>query len=138
MGCLSYFFFFKQKTAYEMRISDWSSDVCSSDLLACEPAALARIVRRERLAAGDDPAQSRWHLQSGPFGESDLTSLPERDCSLLVQDVDKWDADVAPLLEAFAFLPRWRIDDIMISFAEPVGPVGLGRASCRERLCTYV
>src|SRR3546814_17616976 len=30
---MSYFFFFKQKTAYEMRISDWSSDVCSSDLL---------------------------------------------------------------------------------------------------------
>src|SRR3546814_2119443 len=30
----SIFFFFKQKTAYEMRISDWSSDVCSSDLLA--------------------------------------------------------------------------------------------------------
>src|SRR3546814_4069267 len=31
--CLSFFFFFKQKTAYEMRISDWSSDVCSSDLI---------------------------------------------------------------------------------------------------------
>src|SRR3546814_6642562 len=31
------FFFFKQKTAYEMRISDWSSDVCSSDLLAGRP-----------------------------------------------------------------------------------------------------
>src|SRR3546814_8425257 len=30
--CCSVFFFFKQKTAYEMRISDWSSDVCSSDL----------------------------------------------------------------------------------------------------------
>src|SRR3546814_4486879 len=30
--CLVEFFFFKQKTAYEMRISDWSSDVCSSDL----------------------------------------------------------------------------------------------------------
>src|SRR3546814_5918149 len=30
--CLMFFFFFKQKTAYEMRISDWSSDVCSSDL----------------------------------------------------------------------------------------------------------
>src|SRR3546814_5013980 len=30
---MSHFFFFKQKTAYEMRISDWSSDVCSSDLL---------------------------------------------------------------------------------------------------------
>src|SRR3546814_10161755 len=33
MLCLFVFFFFKQKTAYEMRISDWSSDVCSSDLL---------------------------------------------------------------------------------------------------------
>src|SRR3546814_8847886 len=31
-GVIVYFFFFKQKTAYEMRISDWSSDVCSSDL----------------------------------------------------------------------------------------------------------
>src|SRR3546814_1378508 len=31
-GCYVLFFFFKQKTAYEMRISDWSSDVCSSDL----------------------------------------------------------------------------------------------------------
>src|SRR3546814_1268580 len=31
-SCLSFVFFFKQKTAYEMRISDWSSDVCSSDL----------------------------------------------------------------------------------------------------------
>src|SRR3546814_12570210 len=30
--CMILFFFFKQKTAYEMRISDWSSDVCSSDL----------------------------------------------------------------------------------------------------------
>src|SRR3546814_1655984 len=32
MRSLLFFFFFKQKTAYEMRISDWSSDVCSSDL----------------------------------------------------------------------------------------------------------
>src|SRR3546814_2497543 len=38
--CSSYFFFFKQKTAYDLRISDWSSDVCSSDLaLACRPPA---------------------------------------------------------------------------------------------------
>src|SRR3546814_8131294 len=38
--CALFFFFFKQKTAYEMRISDWSSDVCSSDLMrpGCRPA----------------------------------------------------------------------------------------------------
>src|SRR3546814_1293076 len=52
------FFFFKQKTAYEMRISDWSSDVCSSDLryrlvriVAARRPALRRQVRR--------PAQRR-------------------------------------------------------------------------------
>src|SRR3546814_9361240 len=44
------FFFFKQKTAYEMRISDWSSDVCSSDLANRRPGAV--IGRRELLAAG--------------------------------------------------------------------------------------
>src|SRR3546814_1719822 len=39
----AYFFFFKQKTAYEMRISDWSSDVCSSDLeRGCPPVSAPR------------------------------------------------------------------------------------------------
>src|SRR3546814_4317451 len=37
MYVLLFFFFFKQKTAYEMRISDWSSDVCSSDLVGDHP-----------------------------------------------------------------------------------------------------
>src|SRR3546814_10183667 len=39
--CFVFFFFFKQKTAYEMRISDWSSDVCSSDLPVCYDPAVA-------------------------------------------------------------------------------------------------
>src|SRR3546814_9387397 len=44
-----YFFFFKQKTAYEMRISDWSSDVCSSDLamaalMVTKPEAIDTVV----------------------------------------------------------------------------------------------
>src|SRR3546814_7036926 len=40
------FFFFKQKTAYEMRISDWSSDVCSSDLLQTLPVFVASLHQR--------------------------------------------------------------------------------------------
>src|SRR3546814_10745101 len=50
------FFFFKQKTAYEMRISDWSSDVCSSDLLLGRPA-----IRRskESRRAGRDAKEPR-------------------------------------------------------------------------------
>src|SRR3546814_19658768 len=47
------FVFFKQKTAYEMRISDWSSDVCSSDLPSAGPSAspMSRRIRRSRAAA---------------------------------------------------------------------------------------
>src|SRR3546814_2370776 len=41
-----FFFFFKQKTAYEMRISDWSSDVCSSDLVTARP--LKPIIFQDR------------------------------------------------------------------------------------------
>src|SRR3546814_14832911 len=47
MWLMTLFFFFKQKTAYEMRISDWSSDVCSSDL----PPARALWQRRTAAAA---------------------------------------------------------------------------------------
>src|SRR3546814_4077848 len=46
---LVWFFFFKQKTAYEMRISDWSSDVCSSDLTASGLSSDIRHRRRFRL-----------------------------------------------------------------------------------------
>src|SRR3546814_1695502 len=68
------FFFFKQKTAYEMRISDWSSDVCSSDLTpACTGRAAGHaIVQPYRPAAGRQrhcmsgyqrkPSAPLWHL----------------------------------------------------------------------------
>src|SRR3546814_10043013 len=46
------FFFFKQKTAYEMRISDWSSDVCSSDL---EPVTVAAVLDESSLERRFDP-----------------------------------------------------------------------------------
>src|SRR3546814_11200711 len=45
-----FFFFFKQKTAYEMRISDWSSDVCSSDLRGWRPEATREAAREMALA----------------------------------------------------------------------------------------
>src|SRR3546814_21125920 len=57
------FFFFKQKTAYELRISDWSSDVCSSDLSAFPPAWAAppvpalRRVRRAYMPQGSKTQQ---------------------------------------------------------------------------------
>src|SRR3546814_15162395 len=53
MVVLGFFFFFKQKTAYEMRISDWSSDVCSSDL---DLTPLARSLIAECARWGDEDA----------------------------------------------------------------------------------
>src|SRR3546814_2656783 len=57
-----YFFFFKQKTAYEMRISDWSSDVCSSDL--CSLSAMAAgpilVVGDSLSAAHNIPQDQGW------------------------------------------------------------------------------
>ena len=85
--------------------------------LACEDGALSRLIVHD---AGTDA----WHVQTGPLPEDVFATLPERDWTLLVQDVDKWDADVATLLHRFDFLPRWRVDDIMVSFAAPDGSVG--------------
>src|SRR3546814_5983847 len=49
LAVISFFFFFKQKTAYEMRISDWSSDVCSSDLAAHALALRGQVLQRRKL-----------------------------------------------------------------------------------------
>ncbi|WP_342246911.1 ribosomal protein uL16 3-hydroxylase [Pseudomonas sp. OTU5201] len=65
-----------------------------------------------------------WELRRGPFAEDAYQNLPERDWTLLVQAVDQFVPEVAELLENFRFLPSWRIDDVMISFAAPGGGVG--------------
>jgi len=85
--------------------------------LACDEHALARLVSH-------DPKRDRWTSRNGPFREGDFTRLPARNWTLLVQDVDKWDADVAALLDRFGFLPQWRIDDVMVSYAVDGGSVG--------------
>src|SRR3546814_5843799 len=62
MYVILFFFFFKQKTAYEMRISDWSSDVCSSDLIGQQqmrPAAQPPASRRIGEAIADKPPEQR-------------------------------------------------------------------------------
>src|SRR3546814_2142044 len=69
--CCRFFFFFKQKTAYEMRISDWSSDVCSSDLPGrrLRPAPVDPRQRR-----GRKPERRRGHRRvAGAVGSSQMT-----------------------------------------------------------------
>src|SRR3546814_12158829 len=64
-----FFFFFKQKTAYEMRISDWSSDVCSSDLFALAVVILFHHEARRQLGdVGTDDALERARAQDNVAG----------------------------------------------------------------------
>lgn len=85
--------------------------------LACEEGVEARLVEEN---GPDGP----WQVSHGPFDEAIFAELPERDWTLLVQAVDHYVPEVAELLEHFDFLPRWRLDDIMISYAPPGGSVG--------------
>ncbi len=84
--------------------------------LACEEEVESRLV----LEHGNSP----WELRQGPFDEADFAALPDSHWTLLVQDVDKHLESVAQLLKPFDFLPRWRIDDIMASYAADGGSVG--------------
>ncbi len=85
--------------------------------LACEGEIESRIVIQHQSEKG-------WELKHGPFKESDFSTLPNSNWTLLVQTVDQWNLEAAKFLELFTFIPRWRIDDLMISYACDGGGVG--------------
>jgi 50S ribosomal protein L16 3-hydroxylase len=65
-----------------------------------------------------------WQLERGPFPEKTLRGLPRSHWTLLVQGVDRWLPGSSALLDQFGFVPGWRLDDLMVSFAPPMGTVG--------------
>src|SRR3546814_18169274 len=78
--CSFFFFFFKQKTAYEMRISDWSSDVCSSDL-GKDHSQRADICVRAAWAEPSVCRQLACHPLALPSMEPQLSRAQHRLCS---------------------------------------------------------
>jgi len=75
----------------------------------------SRIIRNDN---------NQWQLFHGPFDEADFSELPESHWTLLVQTLDYWFPDINQLLAHFRFIPRWRFDDVMVSFATNHGGVG--------------
>lgn len=67
---------------------------------------------------------NKWELENGPFDEERFETLPTEKWTLLVQAVDQWLPEMADLMDHFKFLPSWRLDDIMVSFAPKGGSVG--------------
>ncbi len=85
--------------------------------LACEQAIESRIILEQ-------DAGKPWQVHNGPFEPERFQSLPATNWTLLVQGLDHWVPDIADLLENFRFIPNWRLDDIMASYAPKGGSVG--------------
>ncbi len=96
--------------------ADWVNPLQADELagLALEPEIESRLI-----LGGDTPA-----VEHGPLAPDRFDSLGTEDWTLLVQAVDHHIPAVADILSAFRFIPNWRIDDVMVSFAADGGGVG--------------
>src|SRR3546814_20962024 len=121
-------FLFKQKTAYDMRISDWSSDVCSSDLRR----AAAEVLRGRRIAEGVRltviPATQAIYRQA--LQEGLITIFAQAGATVAAGICGPCSGVYTPL----------DASDVCLSTATRTDPgrMGkIGRAACRGRVCQY-
>ncbi|BAK66084.1 hypothetical protein SLG_14090 [Sphingobium sp. SYK-6] len=96
---------------------NWRNPLDPDDLagLACEEGVEARLIVRD--GAG-------LSVEQGPLPEARFGELTDDPWTLLVQAVDHYVDEVAALVEPFRFVPNWRIDDVMVSYATDGGGVG--------------
>ncbi|MBX2849560.1 MAG: cupin domain-containing protein [Acidiferrobacterales bacterium] len=104
---------FKQSFAHLKDLVD-GNDLAG---LACAEGVETRIITGHKI-------DGNWTCQHGPFNEQTFTSLDAQDWTLLVQGVDQWDDEIKQILKQFTFLPSWRLEDIMASYAPVGGGVG--------------
>jgi 50S ribosomal protein L16 3-hydroxylase len=83
--------------------------------LACEADVHSRIVSCKKDA---------WHLKEGPFTANTFAKLPNTNWTLLVQSVNHYLPEASELLDQFNFIPKARLDDLMVSYAPAGGSVG--------------
>jgi len=97
--------------------AEWQNPLEPDELagLACEPEVESRLVIG---------AQGSWAVEHGPLAEARFAALGQEPSTLLVQAVDHHVPEVAALIAPFRFIPNWRIDDVMVSYATDGGGVG--------------
>ncbi len=89
--------------------------------LACVEGINSRLI----FESAEYSAEGRaWSVKYGPFDENDFSHLPDGGWSLLVSDVEKHLPAAREIFDAFRFIPDWRIDDLMISYAPSGASVG--------------
>lgn len=109
----------KKPLLVRQAVPDFRSPISPEELagMACEEDVVSRIVMEK---GGRRP----WELRRGPFTEDEFIELPETHWTLLVSDIEKQAPDLAEIIEPFRFIPDWRIDDLMVSYAPKDGSVG--------------
>jgi len=109
----------KKPLLIRQALPGFAPELDSNDIagLACDELAESRLI------TGSFPQQD-WQIRYGPFTDKDFSKLPDARWTLLVQDVEKHYPPLQSLMNLFSFLPRWRIDDLMVSVAGPGGSVG--------------
>lgn len=109
----------KKPLLIRQAMPDYQSPISAEEFggLACEDDIESRLIQEQ---GGEKP----WQVRHGPFVESDFTSLPDSYWTLLLQSIDHHIPELAVLLDEFDFIPTWRIDDLMVSFAQAYGSVG--------------
>lgn len=98
---------------------DFQSPITADELagLSCEEGVSSRIVIEK---GGDHP----WQAIFGPMDEAVFAHLPATHWTLLVNDVEKQLPELIEIVDKFRFIPEWRVDDLMISYAPEGGSVG--------------
>ena len=109
----------KKPLLIRQAFTNFKTPITPDDLagLACEPEIESRLIEEN----GQDGV---WQVTNGPLSEEDFARLPETHWTMLVQDVDKHLPELQYLLDPFRFIPDWRRDDLMISYAPEHGTVG--------------
>jgi 50S ribosomal protein L16 3-hydroxylase len=97
----------------------FTSPISAEELagLACEAEVESRLILER-----DGPAP--WSVEHGPLAEARFATLPSSHWTLLVQECNRYVPALAELLECFKFIPNWRVDDVMVSYAPEQGSVG--------------
>ena len=85
--------------------------------LALEEHVSARLIRQK------NKNPNEWHVKSSPLSKGDFQKLPNL-WTILVQAIDHYSFDISELWKKFPFIPQWRRDDIMVSYAPKGGSVG--------------
>ncbi|MBA6292790.1 cupin domain-containing protein [Colwellia sp. MB3u-70] len=106
----------KKPLLIKQAFANFKDSISADELagLAMEAEIQSRIVSTN--SKGD------WQVDHGPF--EDFSQYGESNWTLLVQAVNNWSRPTHNLLAPFAFIPSWRIDDVMVSFSTPNGGVG--------------